>query len=336
VRPPSLPAAAVLAAILAGCGGSDPPRDTAGPSQPYPPQAAEPGRAGPVDRAPAGRVVRIGGPAEGVVVDPRSGLAAVALQRAPALVLADAGTGAVRRRVPLPAAPRHLELARPGGPVLVPAEEADALAEVFLPGGRVRVTPAGSHPHDAAAVGGSAFTADEFGSTVTELRGGRRRRQVPVDAQPGGIATVGNALAVVSVRAYTVELLDPRTGRGGGSQSAGLGPTHVAADGAGRLYITDTRGNALTVFETRPRLKWVARVPLAGAPYGIALDEERGRAWVALSARNALVELSLGSRPMRRRTLPTVRQPNSVAVDPRSGRVLVASAREDALQLVDP
>jgi DNA-binding beta-propeller fold protein YncE len=57
---------------------------------------------------------------------------------------------------------------------------------------------------------------------------------------------------------------------------------------------------------------------------------------VALSARNALVELTLGSRPRRRRTLPTVRQPNSVAVDPRTGRVLVASARDDALQLVDP
>jgi hypothetical protein len=218
-----LPALALVAALLAGCGGSDPPRATSNPGQPYPPRAAEPGRAGPVDREPAGRVVQIGGPAEGVVVDPRSGLAAVALQRTPALVLTDAATGAVRRRVRLPAAPRHLELARPGGPVLVPAEEADALAEVVLPGGRVRVTPAGSHPHDAAALGGSVFTADEFGSTVTELRDGRRGRQVAVDRPAGRIATVGDSLAVISVRAYTVELLDPRTGRGAARSRPGSG-----------------------------------------------------------------------------------------------------------------
>ena len=237
----------------------------------------------------------------------------------------------MRRRIPLPAAPRHLELVRPGGPVLVPAEEADALVAVDLRTGDREREVAGDHPHDAAWLGGRAFTADEFGSTLTRSDG----RSVPVDAQPGGVVAAGEQLAVISVRAYPIELFDPGTLRGGGSQSAGLGPTHAVADGAGRVYVTDTRGDAVIVFATRPRLKFLARVPLSGSPYGIALDDEAGRLWVTLTARNELVELTAGDRPRRLRTLPTVRQPNSVAVDARRGLVAVGSATDDALQVLE-
>jgi DNA-binding beta-propeller fold protein YncE len=333
---------ASVAALTAGCGadGEDDRRETAPPgpgaAQPYPPRAAEPARAPRPSAEPAGRVVRVGGPAEGMVVDPASGTLAAALLREPRLALVDAGSGAPGRRVDLPASPRHLELAGPGGPVLVPAEEADALVAVDPRTGATTTTEVGDHPHDAAFLDGRAYTVDEFGSTLTEVRGERTGRSVPVDVQPGGVVAVGDQLGVVSVRAYTFELFDPRTLRGGGSQSAGLGPTHVVADAEGNAYITDTRGDALIVFATRPRLKFLARVPLAGGPYGIALDEERDRLWVALSGRNELVELSTGAKPRRVRSLPTVRQPNSVAVDPRNGRVFVASAADDALQLVDP
>ncbi len=337
----------VLAFIVAslwsvGCGGAA--AENNGPErrnapraeQPFPPRAAEPGRAGPVRRKPAGRIVRVGGPAEGVVVDSGSGRVALALQDTARLVLLDATSGASRARVRLPAAPRHLELTRPGGRVLVPAEESDVLVAVDVETGDATRTRVGDHPHDVAFVDGRAYTADEFGSTLTEVSFGRRVRQVPVDAQPGGVLSVGGEIGVVSVRAYTFELFDAAKLRGGGSQSAGFGPTHAVADEGGRVYVTDTRGDALTVFATRPRLKWLARVSLPGAPYGIALDERRDRVWVTLSARNELAQLSIGARPRRKRTLPTVRQPNSVAVDPRNGRVFVPSAAEDALQLIDP
>jgi streptogramin lyase len=140
----------------------------------------------------------------------------------------------------------------------------------------------------------------------------------------------------VSVRAYTFELFDPRSLRGGGSQNAGLGPTHASADAEDRVWITDTRGDALIVFETEPKLKFIGRVELPGSPYGLAVDRRRDRVWVTLTGRNELVEVDASDRPRRRRTLPTVRQPNSVAVDERTGRVAVASATDDALQLVDP
>lgn len=332
----------VVGLALAGCGGDagddaarvEPGRKAA--EQPYPPRAAEPGRAGPPRRRPAGRIVAVGGRAEGVVADGASGRVAVAVQEPAELVVLDTRSGSRRARVPLPAAPRHLELSRPGGRVLVPAEESDSLVAVDVETGEATETRVGDHPHDVAFVDGRSYTADEFGSTLTEVVRGRRGRQVPVDAQPGGVLAVGDRVGVVSVRAYTFELFDPATLRGGGSQAAGLGPTHAVADASGRVYITDTRGNALTVFATRPRLKWLSRVPLPGAPYGIAVDERRDRLWVTLSSRNELVQLTTGERPRRERTLPTVRQPNSVAVDPRTGRVFVPSAAGDALQIIDP
>ena len=321
--------------LLAACGAGEAPPRAAAPQPPYPPKAAEPAPS-PERVEPEGRVVRVGPGPEGVAFDPRSGLVAVGTRDPAELVLLDGATGEERRRVALPSGPRHLQLARPGGPVLVPAEETDELVEVSLPGGGTRVTRVGDNPHDAAALGDRVYVGDEFGSTVTVVEDGRVVAQRPVDVQPGGVVAVGDQVGLISVRAYTIELLDPRTLRGGGSQSAGLGPTHAVADDAGRVYVTDTRGDALIVFETRPRLKWVARVPLPGSPYGIAVDRRRGAVWVTLVGRNEVTEVRVGARPRRARTLPTVRQPNAIAVDERSGRLFIASRADGTLQLLDP
>ena len=335
-----------LVLLVIGCGGSNEQptgtRSGAGVSGapadlPYPPQAAEPASSPPVDVRPAGRVVPVGGPSEGVAADPETGLLAVARQDRPELTIVHAGSGQVRERVRLPATARHLALARPGGAVLVPAEDADALVRVSLPGGKTQTTPVGDFPHSATFADGRAYTVDEFGSTVTAVENGRRVGQAVVDVQPGGIVAVRDQLAVISVRAYTLTLLDQRTLRSGSSQFAGSGPTHAVADSDDRIYVTDTRGNALSVFSTRPRLKFIARVPLpGGAPLGIAADARRNRVWVTLTATNELVEVEASERPQRRRTFPTVRQPNSVAVDERTGRVAIASAVDDALQFIDP
>ncbi len=327
----------VLAAVaLGGCGGGGeaPGRTPARP--PYPPRAAEPATSPPLKARPAGRVVRVGARAEGVAVDPVTGLAAVATERPRGVALIDARTGAVRRRVGLPAAARHIQLAKPGGPFLVALEDADALALVDPGTGRARVRPAGSHPHDAAWLDGRAYVGDEFGSTLSEVAATGPPRAVATDAQPGGVVAVGGKIGVVSVRAYTLELYDPRTLRGEGSQSVGLGPSHAVADAGGRVYITDTRGGALTVFATRPRLKWIARISLPGSPYGLAVDPRRGRVWVTLTARNEVVEVAAGDRPRELGRRPTVRQPNTVAVDPRTGRLLIASRSDGTVELIDP
>lgn len=343
--PPILPLLLLVVLALGSCadsGGGDGGGGGPAPAPsglPYPPKAAEPASAPPLAQPPAGRVVRTGGPVAAVAADPETGLIALARKGKPLLTLVDAGSGEVRRRVPLPAGARHLEIAKPGGPVLVPAEDADALVEVSLPDGDIeQTTKVGDFPHDAAFADGRAYTADEFGSTVTAVEDGERVEQALTDAQPGNIVAVGERLALVTVRAYTLTLLDQRTLRGGGSEFAGSGPTHAAVDADDRIYVTDTRGNALSVFDgSGSRPKFIARIQLpGGAPLGIQADSRRNRVWVSLTATNELVEIEASDKPRRLRTLPTVRQPNDLAVDESTGRIAVASASDDALQLVEP
>lgn len=335
-----------LAVVVAGCGGDDdgpsserpPARAAERPALPFPPRANEPA-AGPrvAGARGGGRLVRVGGRPEGVaVVD---GVAGVGIKgERDELVLVEVASGRILRRVPVPSAPRHVGVTDDGR-FLVPGEEADELALVpARGGGRVVRVPVGDNPHDAAgsASDDTAYTADEFGSTVSAVRGGEVIRSAPVDAQPGGVVVVGDQVAVVSVRAYTVELLDRRTLRGSGSQNVGYGPSHVVADAAGRLYVADTRGDGISVLSTRPRLRFEARVAVPGSPYGLALDARRKRLWVTRTGRNEVGLVDVAGRPRLVRSLPTIRQPNTVGVDEASGRLVVASATDGTVQLLDP
>jgi DNA-binding beta-propeller fold protein YncE len=321
-------AAVVLAMVLGGCGSEANPHRF--------PAAAEPARSPVPSQQPAGTVVDVGNKPEGVAADPRTGLVAVALTDPDELALVDHEDGRVVRRVPLPGAPRHIRLAKPGGPVIVPAESGDRLAEVALPGGRAVVTKVGDGPHDADASQGRVFVADEFGSTLTIVEDGRRVQQVATPLQPGGLAAVPQGpVALVAVRERVLALYD-RDGTRIAQAPAGVGPTHVEAGAGGRVYVADTDGDAILLFRTRPKLELVRRVALPGAPYGMTIDRTRGRLWVTLTARNEVVWLPANGAPRPVDRYPTVRQPNSVAVHEPSGRVFVASRADGTLQLLDP
>ena len=311
--------------FIAGCGGSG---DGLAP-------AAEPAKSPPLERRPAGRVIPIGNKPEGLAADGLTRLLAVGLTNPDVLALVNIDSGRIVRRIPLPESPRHLSLARPGGPVLVPAERSNALVEVFLPDGRTRVTKVGRFPHDAASDGrGRIFVGDESGDTLSVVAQGRRLERVPAPVQPGGVATSesGDHLAVVGVSERALELFDSRTLGRRGKISVGVGPTHVIALG-GRFFVVDTRGDGLLEVRTEPELRIHRRTALAGAPYGVAADAVRKRFWVTLTETNELVELT-DRRQLR--SFPVVRQPNSVAVDPVSGRVFVASRKDGTLQIIDP
>ena len=328
-----LACAALALAGLTGCGSEDDVRA-------FPP-AAEPARSPVPAVPPEGSVSRVGNKPEGLVADPVTRRVAVALTDPDELAILDGRRPeTVLRRVPLPGAPRHLRLARDGGPVLVPAESGDRLVEVPLGGDRPpRSTPVGDGPHDAArdAATGHDLVADEFGSTLTILDAGRRVAQVPAPVQPGGVAAIEDGpAALVAVRERVLALFDPLTGRRLAVAPAGVGPTHVEAADDGRVYVADTDGDAILFFRTRPRLRLVRRIGLEGSPYGMALDRRRHRLWVTLTARNEVVELTEEGLPRELRRFPTVRQPNSVAVDEVSGRVFVASRTDGTLQAFDP
>jgi DNA-binding beta-propeller fold protein YncE len=316
-------ALALLAAALAACGGSS---DRLAP-------AAEPARSPPVEREPAGTVVPIGHKPEGLALDPVTGLLAVGLTNPDRLALVDGETGRTVRRVRLPESPRHLALAAPGGPVLVPAERANAIVEVSLPGGRLRTTRVGRFPHDAARARRRLFVGDELGHTLSVVEEGELIEALPAPRQPGGVAATADRrhVGVVGVRARALEVFDTETLDSEGTVSVGIGPTHVVGGGA-RFFVVDTRGDALLEVRLDP-LRVHRRTHLGGAPYAIALDPERRRYWVTLTAFNQVAELT-DRRVLRR--FPTVRQPNSVAVDPRSGRVFVASRKDGTLQFFDP
>ncbi len=310
--------------VLGGCGGS---------SKELPP-AAEPARSPPVHERPAGRVVRVGHKPEGLAFDARSGLLAVGLTNPDRLALVDGRSLRVVKRLRLPESPRHLALAAPGGPVLVPAEKADALVEVSLPEGHERVTRVGRNPHDAVQAMGRTFVGDELGSTVSVVDRGRVVKVLPAPVQPGGVAATSDQrlVGVVGVRQRALRLFDARTLRRAGEVDVGVGPTHVAALRR-RFFVVDTRGNGLIEVRLEDGPVVHRRTQLRGAPYGIAFDARRGRFWVTLTARNRVAEVT--DRHVLR-SFPTVRQPNSVAVDPRSGRIFVASRSDGTLQAFDP
>lgn len=317
---------ALIALALAGCGSEPPP----------PSSVPEPAAAPPVGEQPAGQLVRLGGKPEGVVADPETGLVAVALRDPPRLALVDGESGEVEREVRLPAAARHLQLAAPGGPVLVPAEKANRLVRVALPSGEIEAsTEVGRFPHDATATAGRFWAADEFGDSVSVVEGDRVVKTLPAPKQPGGIAATAGRVGVVAVRARKLEAYDQRTLESIGEIGAGVGPTHGVAHPDGRFFVTDTQGDAVLFYRLAPELEFFDRLNVPGTPFGIALDVDRGELWVTQTALNRVTVYSFDGRtPRRLRSYPTPRQANTVSVDAKTGRAFVA-ARDGRLQIIE-
>jgi hypothetical protein len=294
----------------------------------------EPARAPALARAPAGTVLLMPGVPEGLAVDHRDGLLAVGLHRPDGVALVSAVTGRVRKVVRLPGAPRHLQLAGPAGPVLVPAEQGGRLFQVALPSGTVVAdTRVGRQPHDAAAAGAVVFVGNEYSNTVSLIRGGRQIAVEPAPRQPGGVAAArnGSAVVVVGVRGRRIEAYAP-DGRPLGTAPVGVGPTHVRAAPNGLFYVADTEGDAVIIFRvTAQGPSQVGSIHTrCCTPYGIAIDGRRGAVYVTLTATNQLESFRIsGTTLVPGRTWPTVRQPNDVAVDEATGRLFVAGTHAE-------
>jgi sugar lactone lactonase YvrE len=328
--------AAVLLPLTLALGGCSSAAPVADPADPPPARAAEPADSPELTTDPAGTVVPLDPDAEGMVFDPVTGLLAVAVRDPDRLLLVDRD-GAAVHEVPLPGLARHLQLAAPGGPVLVPAEDADVLVEVALPGGETSETPVGRYPHDAARVAaGQVLVGDEKGGTLSVVEDGEVTRTLTSQTQPGGVAVSGNTAGVVDVGAFTLSTYDVPAGALLDVVAAGAGPTHLVTDSRGRFLVADTRGDAVLTFAADP-LEQVDRLALPGTPYGLAYDAGAQLLWVTLTATNEVVGLSTaGDRLTEVARFPTVRQPNTVAVDPSAERVYVGSRATGELQLIDP
>ena len=214
-----------LALATTACAGGAATSQRGGPA--LPPRAAEPAYSPAPSATPVGTVVATGPRPEGVAVDPTTGILAEG-QVGGADLYDEAGHHLVS--VHLPSAPRHIALAAPGGPFLVPAEASSAVGLVDEPGGAVAaLVPTGRMPHDVADADGKVFVGNEHDSTMTVIRGHQVMATVPVAEQPGGLAVVGGDVAVVSVRARRLQLFDATSLRLVASVPVRGGPTHVAA-----------------------------------------------------------------------------------------------------------
>lgn len=358
----SLALPVVVAVAVAGCGAEPAPSDSSAAPSSAPtttsgllptgvptegarppadnlPQAAEPGRA-PAQTAPVpGRQVGVGDSPEGVVVDAVTRTVAVAKRNPNELVLLNADTGDVTGRVPLPGFVRHLQLAKPGGPVLVPVESANALVRVDLPAGHSEsqiVT--GTVPHDASeAANGTVFVGNEHGGTVTVIRGDAIVKVFTDSVQPAGLAPVGTSMGLLDVRKNDLTIYDTEALTIVGSTPAGDGPTHLVADKHGRMIAADTRGNAVRVFTPRPSPAQVGIIAQPGSPYGIAYDPVRDRLWVASSGTNEVVGYDMAdATPREVARIPTVQNPYTLGVDSTTGRLFIAGVTGGVLQIVDP
>lgn len=330
-RPRLTAAACLLVLVTGGCGGSGSP--TPGP------RAAEPGVAPTPTVTPAGTTFALGPQTEGMVADGVTHLLVVGLRDPDRLALVDTRTRRTVREVPLPGHVRHLQLAAPGGPVLVAAEDSDTLLEVSLSDGAVtQSVRVGRYPHDATrASDGTDWVADENGGTVSVVEAGRVVQTFDQLDQPGGMAAAGDRVLAVDVRLSTVSAFTVSPRAFVATLPVGSGITHAVTDKRGRVVVADTRGNALYVLNLEPRLEIVQSAPLAGTPYGLAYDATRDRLWVTLTGTNELAEVALdGPQPREVRRYPTVQQPNTVAVDPATGTVFVGSRRQGTVQVVTP
>jgi DNA-binding beta-propeller fold protein YncE len=303
------------------------------------PLAAEPQSAPKPTATPPGRQVPVGSAPEGVVVDPVTRTVAVAKRNPNELVLLDADTGAVRSRTPLPGFVRHLQLAAPGGPVLVPVESANALVRVSLPGGQAAPPLiVGTVPHDATqAPNGTVFTADELGGTVTAVRGDQVVKIFTDGVQTAGLAPVGNIVGMIDVRKNSLTTYDAAGLSIIGETPAGAGPTHLVADRHGRMIATDTRGNQVLVFQPNPSgpPTQVGAVPQPGGPYGITYDPVRDRVWVASSGTNEVIGYDMTDpQPREVARVATVQNPYTLGVDPETGQLYVAGVSGGVIQIV--
>ena len=332
--------------LVAGCSsnaGSSAPATTPVPAHVTTP-AAEPAPAGAPAVPPAGRVVPIGNAPEGIVIG-KSGIGAVAVRNPDGVKLIDAATGAVRQTVPTDGAARHLSLAGPDGPVLVPLEGSNELRELDLVDGRVISTTAGvgRQPHDAAqTAGGTIVVTNEQGGGVLFVRAGTVVGLLPAGpVQPGGVAAVGDYAAVADVQGNGVWVYDGSTRQLVAQGQVGMKLTHAVAMSRDLAAFADTDGGAVFVEHIDPQLAQIAKIDAPGKPYGLAYDAARRRLYVTLTASNLMriVDISDATKPRVLGDVPTVQQPNSVAVDPLSGTVLVTGSDPDggsSLQIVPP
>ncbi|WP_137149389.1 YncE family protein [Mycolicibacterium sp. CR10] len=336
INPPALlvrlGAALLAIALAAGCSSN--PVDTAPPT-------IDPARAAdspPVTTAPPGVVHPLAGAAQAAVFDEASGslvvLGSDAAGRSIVNVVSPTGAGA----------PVDLE-----GAATAIAGNGDG--EVFLAtvGGyfrfdvasraATRIEVAGQDGVEFTAVArradGNLVLGSADGAVYTLDSETTVSAQLKTFARVDSLVTQGNTAVVLDRGQTSVTSLNPEGTKAEHALRAGQGATTMAADPAGRVLVTDTRGGELLVYGVDP-LILRQRFPVPDSPYGLAASgDDTGLAWVAQTATNTVVGYDLATGiPVEKVRYRTVRQPNSLAFDDASGTLYVVSGAGAGVQVI--
>ncbi|MDR3662929.1 MAG: hypothetical protein P4L86_21510 [Mycobacterium sp.] len=172
-------------------------------------------------------------------------------------------------------------------------------------------------------------TAD---GAVLTVDGSAVRSRMKAFARVDGLAAQGNTVVVLDRGQTSVTEVNATGTDAAQALRAGDGATTLAADPAGRVLVTDTRGDGLLVFGTTP-LMLRQRAPVRGAPYGVVGSSTL--AWVSETAANSVVgyDLSTGI-PVEKVRYRTVQQPDVLAFDERTGTLFVVSGSGAGVQTI--
>jgi len=174
-------------------------------------------------------------------------------------------------------------------------------------------------------------SSNQTGSDQTSSGQTRVTAETTIFSRVDAIVTEGET-AVVLDRAQTSVTALNQQGAVQQALRAGLGATTIAADPAGRVLVTDTRGGQLLVFSVDPLIQRQG-YPIGESPYAIASSNTL--VWVSQTAINSVAGYDLGSGiPVEKVRYPTVRQPNSLAFDEVSGTLYVVSGSGDGIQVI--
>ncbi len=179
---------------------------------------------------------------------------------------------------------------------------------------------------DSGQTGSGQTGSGQTGSDQTRVTA-----ETTIFSRVDAIVTEGET-AVVLDRAQTSVTALNQQGAVQQALRAGLGATTIAADPAGRVLVTDTRGGQLLVFSVDPLIQRQG-YPIGESPYAIASSNTL--VWVSQTAINSVAGYDLGTGiPVEKVRYPTVRQPNSLAFDEVSGTLYVVSGSGDGIQVI--
>lgn len=157
-------------------------------------------------------------------------------------------------------------------------------------------------------------------------------QRMQIFARVDSLVTQGNTTVVLDRGQTSVTTIDA-DGRAQQALRAGEGATTMAADPAGRVLVTDTRGDELLVFSVDP-LIMRQRYPVPSAPYGVSGSQQL--AWVSQTASNVVVGYDLATGiPVEKVRYPTVQQPNILTVDPATDTLYVVSGSGAGVQVIE-